>query len=68
MLIIADMPGYGHAIATDRDKKEWQRMTRSYLADRVVLSRCCVLVDCSRGLCDDDLKLLTYLSKVRLPV
>lgn len=42
-------------------------MTRDYLSTRIVLSRCCVLVDCSRGLCKDDKSLLAFLIKASVP-
>lgn len=41
-------------------------MIRSYLSQRLILSRCCVLVDCSRGLCREDKQFLKYLSRSRL--
>ena len=63
-----DLPGYGHAVASAFDKKQWKEMTRDYLGgSRVILSRCCVLVDCSRGICEEDRKLLRFLSKVNTP-
>ena len=42
-------------------------MTRDYLSTRIVLSRCCVLIDCSRGLCRDDVGLIGYLTKMNVP-
>jgi GTP-binding protein len=64
VLVLADLPGYGHAIADAAAKREWQNMTRDYLGNRIVLSRCCVLVDCSRGLCRLDHSILSFLTKV----
>jgi len=64
VLIFADLPGYGHAVATAEDMKSWKLMTRDYLGNRLVLSRCCVLVDCTRGICQHDISLVRYLTKV----
>lgn len=63
LLILADMPGYGHAVASTNDKKAWKLMIRDYLQTRVVLAQCCVLVDCTRGLCDEDRRFISMLHK-----
>eukprot|EP00606_Chrysophyceae_sp_TOSAG23-5_P001282 GSChrysophyteH2.ASY1.ANO1.472.1 assembled CDS len=60
-LTLADLPGYGHAIATVKDLRAWKAMTHSYLQTRPNLSRCCLLVDCTRGLCRGDKELLKFL-------
>lgn len=64
ILTLVDFPGYGHAVATAKDKKLWKEMTKDYLKQRLVLSRCCILVDCTRGLCREDWTMLRYLTKV----
>lgn len=61
VLTLADLPGYGHAVASVQQKRRWREMTQSYLATRRVLSVCCVLVDCVRGLCREDGDLLKAL-------
>lgn len=67
LLILADLPGYGHAVATSEDQKAWKLMTRDYLGHRVVLSRCSILVDCTRGLCSQDTSLIRFLNKAKIP-
>mmetsp|Transcript_20130 Transcript_20130/g.37361 ORF Transcript_20130/g.37361 Transcript_20130/m.37361 type:complete len:452 (-) Transcript_20130:1220-2575(-) len=67
LLTLVDCPGYGHAVATADMKKEWRKMTDLYLNQRIVLSRCYVLVDCMRGLCSDDSALLRRLNKAQIP-
>lgn len=67
VLIFSDLPGYGHAVASAEDMKSWKNMTRDYLGNRIVLSRCCVLVDCTRGLCSQDHFLLKFLTKMEVP-
>lgn len=66
-LILADLPGYGHAITTPKIKLQWKNSTRDYLSNRKVLSRCCVLVDCTRGLCQSDYSLINFLAKNYVP-
>jgi len=63
VLIMADLPGYGHAVASTAEKKAWKLMIRDYLQSRIVLSLCCVLVDCTRGLCDEDKRFIKFLHK-----
>ncbi|CAM9440000.1 unnamed protein product [Chrysoparadoxa australica] len=60
---MVDLPGYGHAVASKSNKREWKRMIRSYLQERQLMCRCVVLVDSSRGLCDDDKSLLDFLER-----
>jgi GTP-binding protein EngB required for normal cell division len=31
VLTLVDMPGYGHAVASDAQKRAWGNMTRDYL-------------------------------------
>jgi GTP-binding protein EngB required for normal cell division len=39
LLTLADLPGYGHAVASASLKKAWKLMTRDYLETRLVLAR-----------------------------
>ena len=66
-LTLVDLPGYGHAVAKPADMKFWKLMTRSYLGGRLCLSCCCILVDCTRGLCDADISLLRFLHQNKVP-
>lgn len=34
----ADLPGYGHAVASTQQKRRWRKLTRDYLTTRSVLS------------------------------
>lgn len=67
VLTLVDFPGYGHAVATARDRRGWTEMIRDYVSDRDVLSTCCVLVDCTRGLCALDKNFLWLLLKQEIP-
>lgn len=61
VLTMADLPGYGHAVATADEKRAWSEMGKDYLSTRAVLSRCCLLVDCTRGLCAADISWVKFL-------
>lgn len=64
VLTLVDLPGYGHAVASEQHKQQWQRMIRGYLGgEREVLSRCYILVDSSRGLCEEDRSLMRFMTK-----
>lgn len=67
ILIMADLPGYGHSVSTALIRAQWKTMIRDYLSTRIVLSRCCVLVDCTRGLCDGDYSILKFLQQNGVP-
>jgi GTP-binding protein len=55
--------GYGHAVASMTRRKEWKLMIKDFLNHRVVLCRCCVLIDCTRGLCSEDVIFIRFLIK-----
>ncbi len=61
VVTLADLPGYGHAVASVQQRRRWRTMVHDFLKERAVLSLCCVLVDCVRGLCREDKDLLRLL-------
>ena len=65
-LTLVDFPGYGFAVATIEQKRHWKMMISDYLKSRDILSCCCVLVDCTRGLCTEDKALLQKLRKLKI--
>ncbi|CAM9275265.1 unnamed protein product [Pylaiella littoralis] len=67
VLTLVDLPGYGHAVATRRAMKGWLRMIKEYITTREELIRCCVLVDCTRGFCEEDRSLLQLLARRDIP-
>jgi GTP-binding protein len=65
VLTLVDVPGYGHAVADQAARTEWNQMTREYLRSRrLIIARCCVLVDCTRGLCREDRDFIRSVYKV----
>ncbi|CAN0476919.1 unnamed protein product [Ascophyllum nodosum] len=67
VLTLVDLPGYGHAVATKNAMKGWLRMIKEYITTREELCSCCVLVDCTRGFCEEDRSLLRLLSRRNVP-
>lgn len=66
VLTLVDVPGYGHAVADAAARAEWTRMTRECLRSRrLVVARCCVLVDSSRGIGREDREFIRSAYKVR---
>lgn len=53
-LMIVDMPGYGYAKVSKKEREHWHHFCRSYLAGRSSLRCFFVLVDARRGLKDVD--------------
>ena len=39
LFTISDLPGYGHAVATNDEKRFWKTMIRDYLGTRQIISR-----------------------------
>ena len=67
VLTLADLPGYGHAVANRVMQKEWRRMIRDYLSGgRQQLCRCCVLVDATRGLAAEDMEIIEHLERKKI--
>jgi len=67
VMTLADLPGYGHAVASAGQRRAWGEMIRDYLQNRTILSRCCILVDSTRGLCKGDKMLVRFLTKYDIP-
>ena len=67
VLNLADFPGYGHAVASSQEIKRWKLMTRDYIQTRIVLALCCIMVDCTRGLCGLDKRLVKFLHGEQVP-
>ncbi|MDX2144914.1 MAG: ribosome biogenesis GTP-binding protein YihA/YsxC [Rhodospirillaceae bacterium] len=53
-LMIADLPGYGYAVAPKDKKAAWSALTQRYLKGRPTLRRVVLLVDSRHGLKDTD--------------
>ena len=62
-----DLPGYGYARVSRRERASWQRLVESYLGDRPPLRAAVLLQDVRRDLTDDELDLLPWLAEREVP-
>jgi GTP-binding protein len=65
---LVDLPGYGYAQLSTVDKAAWDRELGGYLANRISLRGCVMIVDSRRNLQDRDLGLLDFVKQRKLPV
>jgi len=61
-LILADLPGYGFAYASEERAKEWGELMRSYIGSRG-LKRILLLIDARHGFKDADYEFLSSLEQ-----
>jgi GTP-binding protein len=58
ILTFADLPGYGYAKRSKSERRNWGELMEDYLLARPTLSAVVLLVDCRRGIEEDDQGLL----------
>ncbi|KAL1526873.1 hypothetical protein AB1Y20_015564 [Prymnesium parvum] len=61
LMCLADCPGYGTALASKEDRMQWARTMRDYLRKRQQCTGVFVLIDCSRGVTEDDERFMTLI-------
>ncbi|MGE0754456.1 MAG: ribosome biogenesis GTP-binding protein YihA/YsxC [Alphaproteobacteria bacterium] len=66
-LMLVDMPGYGFAAVSKKQKNQWNRLITNYLAYRHNLMRICVLADARRGLMESDHEVMALLDEMATP-
>jgi GTP-binding protein len=65
-LRFVDLPGYGWAKRSKKERGEWQGMIEGYLQKRAGLRAVAVLVDFRRGIEDEERQLVDFLRQPRL--
>ena len=60
-LHLVDLPGYGYAKVSKKERNDWQRTLKDYLKGRVNLRRAYILVDGRHGMKDTDGEMMTML-------
>ena len=59
--VLADLPGYGFAKRTKKERRLWQELITSYLdADRDNIERIILVTDCRHGPADSDLDAMQF--------
>lgn len=65
---LVDLPGYGFAQLSQDSQTTWDQELGGFLADRISLRGCVMIVDSRRGLQELDHQLIRWISKRQLPV
>lgn len=63
-LLFADLPGYGFAKVSRRERRSWGPLVESYLEQRSSLRCVVVIIDVRRGVEPDDQELAQYLRAI----
>ena len=66
-LRIVDMPGYGYAKVSKKERHGWQRVLKDYLRGRVNLQRSYILVDGRHGMKESDEDMMDLLDEAAAP-
>lgn len=64
---LVDLPGYGYAKVSDKEKKRWARLTDAYFTQNPNLKTVFVLLDSRHLPTQDDLILINYLNQMAIP-
>lgn len=64
---LVDLPGYGYAKSSKKDRKAWQKMIDGYLLSRTNLLCTFVLIDVRHDLQNIDLEFMTWMAENQLP-
>lgn len=66
-ICVVDMPGYGYAKVSKKERNSWQRLLKDYLRGRVNLKRSFVLIDGRHGVKDSDKEMMDLLDEAAAP-
>ena len=66
-LLFVDLPGYGYAKVSQRERKKWQGMIERYLGEREVLRAAVLLQDLRRDPSEDETLLIDWLTEQGVP-
>jgi len=62
-----DLPGYGYASRSKKERDAWHRLIESYIADREPLELVVCLSDSRRPPTESDVQLVEWLTEIRVP-
>lgn len=62
-LYLVDLPGYGYAKVSKKQKQKWNHLIRDYLRGRPTLRCVFLLIDARHGLKDSDREIMTMLDE-----
>jgi len=61
-----DLPGYGYAKASAKEKLEWGKLVNNYLESSPNLKGLCFLLDCRRDPNEDDLMMIDWMESQKI--
>jgi GTP-binding protein len=61
LLTLVDLPGYGYAKRSKTERRAWGELIEGYLMHRISLRAVVILVDCRRGIEDEERELIELL-------
>lgn len=64
---LTDLPGYGYAKASKKDKEKWKKMTENYILNRTNLLCLFVLIDSRLDPQKSDMEFMGWLGKNQIP-
>lgn len=62
-----DLPGYGYAKVSKKERDDWKKLIESYFLKRANLSLCIMLIDIRHNLQESDREMLEFLYANRTP-
>ncbi len=67
-VIVADLPGYGHAHASKTERERWSKFITGYFDSDPALDKAIVLLDSRHGPTENDLEAIAFLQGVGVPL
>ena len=64
---LVDLPGYGFAVGSERERRAWGPLVEGYLRTRETLRGIVLIVDLRRGLEAEEIELLAFLAELGRP-
>lgn len=65
---LVDLPGYGYAAVSEKERKSWQKMIESYLEERETLAGAILVIDGKRPWQQDESELAEWLKVKEIPL
>jgi len=66
-IYFVDLPGYGYARLSKKEKADWQKTIESYLKDNIYLKRVFLLIDARHPLLSSDTAMIAWLEYFQIP-
>ncbi len=64
---LVDLPGYGYAAVSQRERKSWKKLIESYLSNNLFLKAVIQIIDIRQGITKLDEEMIAWLAHLGLP-